>query len=69
MWFSRQSLPSVKTIAIGEDEGAKFTKGETVSLDKILYGKLRVKQDWKTKHDILDTAVREQTWLNWLTLG
>jgi hypothetical protein len=44
---------------IGEDEGARFTKDEIVSLDKILYGKLRVKQNWKTKHDISDKDVGE----------
>jgi hypothetical protein len=43
----------------GEEEGAKFTKGETVSLNKILYGKLCVKQNWRTKHDISDKAVGE----------
>jgi hypothetical protein len=32
-------------------------KGETVSLDKILYGK-RVKHNWKIKHDISDKVVR-----------
>jgi hypothetical protein len=41
----------------GEDEGAKFTKGETVSLDKILLGKLRVKQNWQTDHNISDKVV------------
>jgi hypothetical protein len=44
---------------IWEDEEAKFTKGETVSLDKILYGKRRVKQNWKTKYDISDKVVGE----------
>jgi hypothetical protein len=32
---------------IGDDGGAKFTKGETVSLGKVLYEKLRVKQNWR----------------------
>jgi hypothetical protein len=44
---------------IGEDEGAKFTKGETVSLGKILYAELPVKQNWKKKHDISDKVVGE----------
>jgi hypothetical protein len=44
---------------IGEDEGAKFTKSKTVSLDKILNGKLRVKQNWKTKHYISDNVLGE----------
>jgi hypothetical protein len=42
---------------IGENEGAKFTKGESVSLDNILYGKFRVKQSWKTNHDVSDKVV------------
>jgi hypothetical protein len=44
---------------IGQVKGTKFTKGETLSSRKILYGKLRVKQNWKTKHDIPDKVVRE----------
>jgi hypothetical protein len=43
----------------GEHEGAKFTKGEAVSFDKILYEELCVKQNWKTKHDISDKVVGE----------
>jgi hypothetical protein len=44
---------------IGRDKGAKFTKGETVSLDKIWFEKFRVKQNWKTKQDISDKVVGE----------
>jgi hypothetical protein len=43
----------------GEDKRVKFTKGKTVSSAKMLYGKLRVQQNWKTKHDISDKAVRK----------
>jgi hypothetical protein len=44
---------------IEEDEGAKFTQGGAVSLDKLLCGKLLVKQNWKTIHDISAKVVRE----------
>jgi hypothetical protein len=40
-----------------EDERAKFTKGETPSVDKILYEKLRVQRNWKTQDDISDKVV------------
>jgi hypothetical protein len=44
---------------IGKDERAKFTKGEAVSVYKVLNGKLRVKQNWKTKRDTLDEVLGE----------